>query len=271
MAQRDSCIAHDKLGTYVKIRESYLNLCIYVVKSAKRETTIKRNDCAAALLAYYEHRHNALLAVKQDKKTTPEDMFMESSISFIERGMMYLYSQNSIREANEMLEKRGFITTRVKQSPNNPKQFLPTEVRFNPDRVNEVLPLLKIEPTSKLNKVYYFKNEVPLLQFYREELYSINNTIINNIKESKSVVTDTPPLQTNLSEIPTGSDFSTSEKPNNSENETSALKEKSTKKQTRGAGRRKIHSRMLVTQTNLKSPLGNGLNWQALLIPKKQN
>jgi len=50
-------------------------------------------------------------------------------------------------------------------------------------------------------------------------------------EESKSVVTDTPPLQTFENE-----NFSTSEKPNNSENETSALKEKSKTEKTNSGG-----------------------------------
>jgi len=63
---------------------------------------------------------------------------------------------------------------------------------------------------------------------------NVNTDVNSDSKES--VVTDTPPLQTNLSEIPTGSNFSTSEKPNNSKNETSALKEKSKAEKTNSGG-----------------------------------
>jgi len=61
-----------------------------------------------------------------------------------------------------------------------------------------------------------------------------NNPLLRNQvskKKKESVVTDTPPLQTFEN-----SDFSSSEKPNNCENETSALKEKSTDKKPNSGG-----------------------------------
>jgi len=58
----------------------------------------------------------------------------------------------------------------------------------------------------------------------------INKQTNNSSKES--VVTDTPPLSQTFENL----DFSTSEKPNNSENETSALKEKSKTEKTNSGG-----------------------------------
>ncbi len=87
----------------------------------------------------------------------------------------------------------------------------------------------------------------------------VSKEVINEGKEV-SVVTDTPPLEseTNLSEIPTGSEMSSTEIPNNCENENLSLKEKSrTEKANSGAGGENSQSDV----SNSKKPKKAAREW----------
>lgn len=129
---KTSCIERMPNETYITLRQSYINIC-------------GGNICAAALLDYYEYRHNNQIRFVESKKGNNkryieqvEDYLIESSYSFVQAGLMGLYGRNLIMKGNEILSELGFIS--VHHIGVNDKGGKPTtKVLFKPDVVNERL------------------------------------------------------------------------------------------------------------------------------------
>ncbi len=84
---------------YITITDYYLRIC-------------NGNECAAALLKFYEHRHAQILdnLVKSGVKNAKlEDFQQKSSTAFLAACLLYTSSENTIKKANKLLAERGFI------------------------------------------------------------------------------------------------------------------------------------------------------------------
>lgn len=133
---KTSVINHISGAKYIKLFEDFIAICAYQVSTEVKGTVIKHNNCAAALLAFYEHRHNGILSAHGDKKTAV-NLKQESSNSFLEKCLLFHYSQKTIKEANEFLENEGFIT--IFRNRISDKENAPNDILLNIDAVNYML------------------------------------------------------------------------------------------------------------------------------------
>jgi hypothetical protein len=134
---------------FLVISEDYLSICRYEIETPKMGISIKTNDCAAALLALYEHRHNAFLANNENHKGKIKQ---SSGLGFLEKCLLGHYSQKSIREANAFLAIKGFISIESQKVSEN--ENAPNLIVLNVDAINNALNLSeeKNYPTIKLQE-----------------------------------------------------------------------------------------------------------------------
>jgi hypothetical protein len=130
---KTSVITHLTGINYVKLMQDYIEICGYV---SGKTGVIKTNDCAAALLNFYEHRHNSIIESHGESKK-PINLFQESGLGFLEKVLLFHYSQKSIKEANAFLEIKGYIE--IRRSRISETENAPNEVLLLVDNVNFAL------------------------------------------------------------------------------------------------------------------------------------
>jgi len=137
-------------------------------------------------------------------------------------------SKVRVSEVISSLVFKGYIISDINKADGN-KRIL----KVNKRKVSSIKP-----SANSLLKPSLRGSKPNLKEANKEDFTSESNPVSNSfsspVEESKSVVTDTHPLQAFEN-----SDFSTSEKPNNCESENLvSLKEKSTEKKTNSGGAR---------------------------------
>lgn len=135
MSERTSIIKHKESNRIVIIREDYLEIC-------------DNDHCMAALLGYYEYKINALISVIEDKKManknympTADDFFIQASPNYVSKGLLGLFSKNKIRDANDSLLEKNYITIKIEREKDS-SNFLPTMVSLNIDIINNAISTL---------------------------------------------------------------------------------------------------------------------------------
>jgi len=84
---------------YITITDYYLRIC-------------NGNECAAALLRLYEHRHAQIITDAQNsggKITNIAELQQESSGAFLVKCLLGIYSINTVNKANKLLKSLDFI------------------------------------------------------------------------------------------------------------------------------------------------------------------
>ena len=107
------------------------------------------NNCAAALLSFYEYWHNIKLAMQQknqlandiaekhgDGRVQDETLLQHHTCDELMEGIQEIYGRSAISEANKLLESLGAIT--IHKNPNPKYAFDKTRFYlFHPDVCNE--------------------------------------------------------------------------------------------------------------------------------------
>lgn len=92
-------ITPPKNSYYITITDYYLRIC-------------NGNECAAALLRLYEHRHAQIITDAQNsgrKITNIAELQQESSGAFLVKCLLGIYSINTVNKANKLLKSLDFI------------------------------------------------------------------------------------------------------------------------------------------------------------------
>ena len=172
---KTSCINHGE-HYFFTIRQTYL-------------TITNKNECAAALLSLYEHRHNGLL------NNQVESLWQRSSNKFLEQCLLGAFSPKTIRKANELLISLGLIEIAGTESAD--KGTGENFVFFNVEVVQGLIDkLAKNTPTSKaepLGKITYPPREIslpPLGKFTDSKIIKNDNTNLSFLEKKKQKKTE---------------------------------------------------------------------------------
>lgn len=114
---KSSCLSHPESERLVIIRKWQVEFC-------------EGNQCAAAVMSYFEYWHNWKLEAEQynlrsnqiaeahgDGRPHAEDVYQFHSINEISDGILGLYGHKSITDALRLLENRGVISTHRNPNP----------------------------------------------------------------------------------------------------------------------------------------------------------
>ncbi|MDQ3254016.1 MAG: hypothetical protein M3R15_08935, partial [Acidobacteriota bacterium] len=129
-----SCITHPSNEHFIKIHPWQIDAC-------------DGNECAAALLSFFEYFHNIKLEqalkakqandiaeVHGDRRAQDETLYQFHSEEELERGVV-IYKRRSMYEALRLLHEKGFVT--LHQNPYNRYKFDKTRYfLFHPEVVN---------------------------------------------------------------------------------------------------------------------------------------
>jgi hypothetical protein len=178
MSQRNSCLIKLENDSFVAIRRSNLILC-------------NENECAAALINYYEFRHNCKLSELDEKvsnnrnyKVGDRDYLIQASNQYLAGALLYQFSRNKIIEANAVLMKLGYI--KIITDVFNPNGGKPVNhILFNAEFINQ---RLKQDVANKLKQDV---NNVPnrTLQRLKQDVATsqtgrIKDILIDSIKDT---------------------------------------------------------------------------------------
>ncbi len=94
---------------FTAVKEGFLAICTYIEKGK-----VKTNTCAAFHLNLYVNRHNDFAKKNLSQK---EAIKLQSSTSYLEKCLLYIFSQKTIKEANKFLASANLIT--IHRSENN--------------------------------------------------------------------------------------------------------------------------------------------------------
>ena len=129
-----SCITHPPNEHFIKIHPWQIDAC-------------DGNECAAALLSFFEYFHNIKLEqalkakqandiaeVHGDRRAQDETLYQFHSEGELERGVV-IYKRRSMYDALKVLHEKGFVT--VHHNPYNRYKFDKTRYfLFHPEAVN---------------------------------------------------------------------------------------------------------------------------------------
>lgn len=151
---KNSVIRKIEGASFCLLREEYLAICRHEVITGG-VSKMKTSECAAALLALYEHRHNSELDVRGENQSR-RPVKMKASNSYLVSCLLGAFSPNSIRNANNLLQAMGYISIEMDNNFNT--ENMPNTVTLNVDNVNDAIETyFKFKVGSSKNT--YFKFE----------------------------------------------------------------------------------------------------------------
>jgi hypothetical protein len=196
---KSSCITHPKRELLVIIRKSQVEFC-------------EGNQCAAAVMSYFEYWHNWKLdsdsynkksnniaEAHGDKRILSEDVYQFHTLPEISDGILNLYSTKTISEAIKFLESKKILTTHA--NPNPKYHYDKTKYfRFYPEVYNSWLRArdsrcgnisvsndqngntdAEIFPdASSKNASLFGKISSPITEIYNKDNQSIQSTVLDN-------------------------------------------------------------------------------------------
>ena len=190
MAQRNSCLIKLENDSFVAIRKSNLILC-------------NENECAAALINYYEFRHNGKMSELDERvannrnyKVSEKDYLIQASNQYLMSALLNRFSRNKIIEANALLMSLGYI--KIVTDVINPNGGKPVNhIVFNVEYINQRLKqdveqrLKQDVATSQIGRSQRPKQDVATSQIGRNiDKEKINNIDLNIDKSDPDGVDD---------------------------------------------------------------------------------
>lgn len=204
MAQKSSCLIKLENDSFVAIRKSNLILCDY-------------NECAAALINYYEFRHNCKLAELHEKmannrnyKVSEKDYLIQASNQYLINALLNQFSRNKVIEANALLMKLGYI--KIVTNVSNPNGGKPVNhIVLNADFINQRLKqdveqrLNEDVATSQIGRSQRLKQDVATSQIGRNiDILEDKNNIDLKIESEENFSNSSPSqisIEKNLTDL----------------------------------------------------------------------
>lgn len=124
-------ITPPKNSFYITITDYYLRIC-------------NGNECAAALLRLYEHRHAQIiteLTSSGRKRFDVAELQQECSNGYLQKCLLGVFGENTIRKANALLAELGFVRLYRNFDAENENVCLPNSVTFLPKNVQDAIDL----------------------------------------------------------------------------------------------------------------------------------
>ena len=124
-------ITPPKNSFYITITDYYLRIC-------------KGNECAAALLRLYEHRHAQIiteLTSSGRKRFDVAELQQDCSNSYLRKCLLGVFGEGAIRKANVLLSELNYIQLYRNFDAENENVCLPNSVTFLPKNVQDAIDL----------------------------------------------------------------------------------------------------------------------------------
>ena len=131
-------ITPPKNSFYITITDYYLRIC-------------KGNECAAALLRLYEHRHAQIiteLTSSGRKRFDVAELQQDCSNSYLRKCLLGVFGEGAIRKANVLLSELNYIQLYRNFDAENENVCLSNSVIFLPKNVQDAIDL---HPTKTSN------------------------------------------------------------------------------------------------------------------------
>ena len=123
-------ITPPKNSFYITITDYYLRIC-------------NGNECAAALLRLYEHRHAQIITelTSSMKRFDVAELQQDCSNSYLRKCLLGVFGEGAIRKANALLAELGFVRLYRNFDAENENVCLPNSVTFLPKNVQDAIDL----------------------------------------------------------------------------------------------------------------------------------
>ena len=124
-------ITPPKNSYYITITDYYLRIC-------------NGNECAAALLRLYEHRHAQIITDAQNsgrKINNIAELQQDCGNAYLQKCLLGVFSHGVIRKANVLLSELGFVQLYRNFDAENENICLPNSVIFLPKNVQDAIDL----------------------------------------------------------------------------------------------------------------------------------
>ena len=124
-------ITPPKNSYYITITDYYLRIC-------------NGNECAAALIRLYEHRHAQIITDAQNsgrKITNIAELQQDCSNSYLRKCLLGVFGEGAIRKANVLLSELGFVQLYRNFDAENENYCLSNSVIFLPKNVQDAIDL----------------------------------------------------------------------------------------------------------------------------------
>jgi hypothetical protein len=166
---KNSVISEIPGDEYIVIKRSYFQIC----HANSYKTSQKTKLCAAALLSFYEHKHNSTLTSNGEFNDGSEIKIMAGNKHLV-NGLLSAFSPNLIRLSNRLLAELQYI--KIDSTVINNNENLPNEVFLNVENINNAL------------KSYYVELPVssPSKKGKSDSLYLIQDEILFTLKIGRS-------------------------------------------------------------------------------------
>ena len=129
-------ITPPKNSYYITITDYYLRIC-------------NGNECAAALIRLYEHRHAQIITESSGRKITNiAELQQDCSNSYLRKCLLGVFGEGVIRKANVLLSELGFVQLYRNFDAENENVCLSNSVIFLPKNVQDAIDL---SPTKTSN------------------------------------------------------------------------------------------------------------------------
>lgn len=128
-------ITPPKNSYYITITDYYLRIC-------------NGNECAAALLRLYEHRHAQIITDAQNSGreiTNIAELQQDCGNAYLQKCLLGVFSHGVIRKANVLLSELGFVQLYRNFDAENENVCLPNSVIFLPKNVQDAI---EVHPTK---------------------------------------------------------------------------------------------------------------------------
>ena len=128
-------ITPPKNSYYITVTDYYLRIC-------------NGNECAAALLKFYENRHAQIITELTNsgrKRFDVAELQQDCSNGYLQKCLLGVFSSGTIRKANVLLAELGFVQLYRNFDAENENVCLPNSIIFMPKNVQEAIDL---DPTK---------------------------------------------------------------------------------------------------------------------------
>lgn len=166
-------ITPPKNSYYITITDYYLRIC-------------NGNECAAALIRLYEHRHAQIITDAQNsgrKITNIAELQQDCSNSYLRKCLLGVFGEGAIRKANVLLSELGFVQLYRNFDAENENYCLSNSIIFMPQNVQDAIdlhPAKTSNPSSKTRRGVLQKQVTPTSKT-RTELI-----VLESIEKEKS-------------------------------------------------------------------------------------
>jgi hypothetical protein len=136
-------ITPPKNAFYITITDYYLRIC-------------NGNECAAALLRLYEHRHAQIITDAQNsgrKITNIAELQQDCGNAYLQKCLLGVFSHCTIRKANVLLSELGFVQLYENYDAENENRCLPNSIIFMPKNVQNAIDLPPIKTVRGTIKI----------------------------------------------------------------------------------------------------------------------